>query len=81
MTPSLVASSSAAAFLNRIPFMAPMPVPTITAIGVASPSASGQAMTNTVIVRVRANSSGRPIHQNQAAKVARPISMAITTSH
>ena len=47
----------------------------MTAIGVASPSASGQAMTNTVIVRVSANSSGWPIHQNHTAKVARPITM------
>ena len=58
MTLSLVASSRAEAFLNRMPFMAPRPVPTITAMGVASPNASGQAMTKTVIVSVTANNSG-----------------------
>ena len=47
---SLVASSSADAFLNRMPFIAPRSVLTMIAIGVASPSASGQAMTKTVIV-------------------------------
>ena len=61
--------------------MAPRPVPTMTAIGVASPSASGQAITKTVIVSVMANSSGWPIHQNQTAKVSRPITIAARTSH
>ena len=51
--------------------MAPRPVPTMTAIGVASPSASGQAITKTVMVKVTANSSGWPIHQNQTAKVSK----------
>ena len=57
-TVSLVAFSSAAAFLNRMPFVAPSPVPTMMAIGVANPSASGHAITNTVMVRVNANSRG-----------------------
>ena len=39
------ACSSEAACLNRMPWRAPMPVATTTAVGVASPSASGQAMT------------------------------------
>ena len=81
ITSSLVASSSAAAFLNRMPLDAPRPVPTITAIGVARPSASGQAMTKTVIVSVSAKSSGCPIHQNQTAKVTRPMTIAASTSH
>ena len=41
--------SSAAAFLNRIPCFAPTPLPTITATGVASPSAHGQLITSTDI--------------------------------
>ena len=41
------------ACLKRIPRWAPSPVPTMIAVGVASPSASGQVMTTTVI----ANSS------------------------
>ena len=35
------------AFLMRMPRSAPMPVPTMMAVGVASPSAHGQAMTST----------------------------------
>ena len=34
--------------LIRIPFVAPTPVPTITAVGVASPNAHGQETTRTV---------------------------------
>ena len=33
----------------RIPFSAPLPVPTMMAVGVASPKAHGQAMTRTEI--------------------------------
>ena len=51
------------------------------AIGVASPRASGQAITKTVIVSVSANSSGWPSTQNQTAKVSRPMEMAASTSH
>ena len=80
-TVSLVAFSSAEAFLNRMPFIAPRPVPTMIAIGVAKPSASGQAITNTVMVRVSANSSGWPSTQNHTAKVSRPMTMAASTSH
>ena len=64
-----------------MPFIAPRPVPTITAIGVANPSASGQAITNTVIVSVSASSTGCPSTKYQTAKVATPIRKAITTSH
>ncbi len=37
----------AAPLRTRTPFSAPIPVPTISAVGVASPSAQGQAMTST----------------------------------
>ena len=43
------ASSSTSAVLNKIPFFAPLPFPTIIATGVARPSAHGQLMTRTVI--------------------------------
>ena len=81
ITLSRVASSSADAFLNRMPCFAPRPVLTMTAIGVASPSASGHAITNTVMVIVIANSSGCPMSQNQAPNVARPMAMAAITNH
>ena len=42
---TLPVSSKAEAFLNKIPFLAPLPDPTIMATGVASPSAQGQAIT------------------------------------
>lgn len=35
--------------LINIPLEAPIPVPTITAVGVAKPKAQGQAILNTVI--------------------------------
>ena len=56
--------SSAVAFLNSTPRRAPSPVPTMIAVGVARPSASGQVMTTTVI----ANSSAvvhRPVASQQ----------------
>lgn len=39
--------SRAAPPLMRMPLLAPMPVPTMTAVGVARPSAHGQAITTT----------------------------------
>ena len=48
------ASSNAAAVLNRMPFFAPNPLPTIIATGVASPSAQGQLMTSTEMPRASA---------------------------
>ncbi len=39
--------SSASAFLIRIPVVAPLPIPTMIDIGVASPKAQGQAMIRT----------------------------------
>ena len=64
-----------------MPFSAPRPVLTITAIGVARPRASGQAITNTVIVNVTASNSVSPITQNHTPKVTRPITIAAITSH
>src|SRR5262249_13575690 len=81
MTSSLVASSRAPAFLNRIPFMAPRPVPTITAIGVANPKRVRAGITKTVIVNVMANNNGWPTQRYQTAKVRRPMTMAARTSH
>ena len=42
------AVSRLTASLIRIPFSAPLPMPTMTAVGVASPNAHGQAITSTV---------------------------------
>ena len=47
MASILYAVSSASPLLIRMPFSAPLPVPTMMAVGVARPSAHGQAMTST----------------------------------
>ena len=41
--------------LIRMPYDAAMPVPTITAVGVARPKAQGQAMTKVEIPKLKAN--------------------------
>src|SRR5262249_19316007 len=46
--------SMASAFLNSTPIVAPLPVATIIDIGVASPSAQGQAIMSTAIALTRA---------------------------
>ena len=45
----LPVSSKEAAVLNKMPFFAPTPLPTMIATGVANPSAQGQLMTSTEI--------------------------------
>ena len=64
--------SSALAVLNSTPRRAPRPVPTMTAVGVARPSASGQVMTTTVIANSIASLAGRPsaIHARNVASAA-----------
>lgn len=39
--------------LIKMPYRAPIPVPTITAVGVANPKAHGQAMTKTEIAKLK----------------------------
>ena len=46
-TSSLCAVSSAAPSRMSTPFSAPLPVPTMIAVGVASPRAQGHAITST----------------------------------
>ena len=41
-------------FLIRIPFWLPTPIPTVMAVGVASPMPQGQATTSTVTMFLRA---------------------------
>src|SRR5512139_3630397 len=53
-TPTLPARSSASELRNRMPISAPLPVPTITAVGVASPIAHGQAITSTATIFIKA---------------------------
>ena len=51
---TLPASSRETAVLNSTPFLAPMPLPTMMATGVARPSAQGQLITSTEMPRARA---------------------------
>ena len=64
--------SSASPPLISTPYSAPLPVPTIIAVGVARPNAQGQAITNTAIKIVSENTGVSPpikYHAN-ADKVA-----------
>ena len=51
--------------LKSMPRCAPSPMPAVIAVGVASPSAQGQAMMRTVMNRVRANPNGWPAMRYQ----------------
>src|SRR3972149_1461210 len=53
--------SSVAAFLIRMLCRAPSPVPTATAVGVARPRASGQAMTTAEMAKGSGTSSDAPV--------------------
>ena len=55
---NLWARSSASPERMRMPFSAPLPVPTTMAVGVAKPMAHGQAITNTATVLMMAFASG-----------------------
>lgn len=65
----LCARSSASLFLIRIPACAAFPVPTIIAVGVASPSAHGQAMIRTAMNVPRANDIVSPAKLHHVTNV------------
>ena len=77
----LDAFSKVAASLINMFFLAPIPVPTATAVGVAKPSASGQAITTADIAKVNAVRSVAPAKIYHPKNVARPATIATTTSH
>ena len=65
----------AAASLNRMPWAAALPVATMTDIGVARPSAQGQAMINTATALIRPKAQlgsgpNRPQSKNVRAATA-----------
>ena len=68
--------SRAAAVLNKIPFLAPLPLPTIIATGVASPKAQGQLITRTEIPLAKANPTLSPIKSQTTIVI---IAIVITT--
>ena len=63
------ARSSASLFLNRIPYSAPLVVPTMIAVGVARPSAHGQAMTSTATALIMAPDQSARANTNQPTNV------------
>ena len=65
----------ASADLMRMPFSAPLPVPSMIAVGVASPRAQGQEMTRTLTAAVKANSASAPSANHTSAVTT---AMAIT---
>ena len=68
--------SRLSALLKRMPFFAPMPIPTVIATGVASPSAQGQEITSTQIPFEKAVTKSLEI-MNHTANVI--IAMTIIT--
>ena len=76
-TVSLSERSSTSPFLMRMPSSAPRPTPTVTAVGVASPRAQGQAITRTEMREVRAKSRVFPRTKYHRQKAER--AMARTT--
>ena len=76
----LPASSRETAVLNIIPFLAPSPLPTIIATGVASPRAQGQLITSTEIPLARAYPNSRPTrHQTAVVTMAIPMTTGTNT--
>src|SRR3989344_4582493 len=73
----LQACSSGSPPLTKIPFSAPLPVPTIMAVGVAKPKAHGQAITITAVKAINAKDNVAPSTKYQTVKVM--IAKTITT--
>lgn len=55
--------------MDKIPKLAPLPVPTIIAVGVASPKAQGQEITNTQIPIDKANSKLSPLNSQMIVAI------------
>ena len=73
---------NASAFLISTPAVAPLPVATITDMGVASPSAHGQAMIKTATALTRAwGRRGSGPRNIQAMKVTIATPITIGTNH
>ena len=73
--------SRAMAFLNKIPRFAPRPLPTMIAVGVARPSASGQVITTTVMANSIASANVRPASSQAGSVTAPPISATSTSQN
>ncbi len=67
------AASNGSPPLTRIPYSAPLPVPTMMAVGVASPKAQGQAMTITDVIAMSEYVKELPKIKYQIMKVPAAI--------
>jgi len=74
------AFSRASALLIRMPCFAPLPVPTMMAVGVARPSAQGQLMTSTAMPWTTAFDTSMPEKTSQAAKTTTAMAMTAGTN-
>ncbi len=72
--------SSTSPPLIKIPISAPLPVPTIMAVGVASPKAQGHAITSTEIALIRP-ADGLPKTNVQTKKVMMAMMMIAGTKY
>ena len=79
-TVSRPACSSAVAWRNSTPWRAPRPTPTITAAGVARPSAHGQAITSTATACMMARSQS-PLLAPTASRVATAMASTAGTKY
>ena len=79
MVSSLAAFSRASLLLNKIPFSAPLPVPAIMAVGVASPNAHGQAITRTATILI-IDGTNSPVTAHQIPKVITAIMITAGTN-
>ena len=75
----MCANSKLSALLIKMPFSAPLPVPTITEVGVAKPKAQGQAIIKTPTIVIIANVK-LPVILNQIIKVAIAITITAGTN-
>ena len=77
-----LASSRASPDLMRTPYSAPLPVPTMMAVGVAKPRAQGQAMTKTEMrmEREKIQDSCPRKYQARPDRRARPITIGTKTA-
>ena len=74
------ARSSASPFRKRMPRCAPIPVPIITAVGVASPKAHGQAVTRIATKRSIAGVNPAPMRNHHTRNVTTAIPVTIGTN-
>ena len=77
MASSLPAFSRYSALLMRTPCSAPRPEPTMMDVGVARPSAQGQAITSTAVALIRATLTESPTikYHTSPVNIARPTTV------